>query len=398
MKKSWLTTITGDYRFVLILFILLAVVASLQAYFLGGKTYLENPHLYTHYNNYVIFKMSFFHLLQGKDLYIHYPAEQWDLYKYSPAFALFFGLLAWLPDILGLTIWNLLNAFLVFLAFRALSGFDTRQKVLMLLLVAIELMTSMQNSQSNGLMAGLIILSFALLQKEHFLWATLCIVATVYIKLFGVVAMALFLFYPHKGKIALYTMLWMVLFAILPIVITGPNQLIFLYKSWGHMLAHDHSISYGFSVMGWLKSWFHLNINKNLVLLLGTILFCIPLSRIKLYRDYNFRLLLLASILIWVVIFNHKAESPTFIIAMSGIVIWFFSQKHSKTNLVILLTAFILTSLTSTDLFPHVLRESLIKPYVIKAIPAIFIWFLIIYEMTFKKYRPVFVSRSAPGK
>jgi len=45
---------------------------------------------YSHYNNYIIFKQSFYHLIAQKDLYIHYPQEQYDLFKYPPTFALLF--------------------------------------------------------------------------------------------------------------------------------------------------------------------------------------------------------------------------------------------------------------------------------------------------------------------
>lgn len=46
------------------------------------------------YNNYVIFKMSFPHLVNNEDLYIVQPEEHWDLYKYTPTFAVLFrGLL-----------------------------------------------------------------------------------------------------------------------------------------------------------------------------------------------------------------------------------------------------------------------------------------------------------------
>jgi hypothetical protein len=53
---------------------------------------------YKDYNVYVIFKQAFFHLIAQKNLYILYPHEHWDLYKYSPTFALFIVLLAYLPD------------------------------------------------------------------------------------------------------------------------------------------------------------------------------------------------------------------------------------------------------------------------------------------------------------
>ena len=372
----------------LVLFVVLAILASVQSVLLGLKTFQPDGPLYTHYNNYVIFVQSFFHLLEQKDLSILYPAEHWDLYKYSPTFALFFGLFAYLPAVLGLSLWNVLNALILFFGVKALPNFsdkgvETHGRASLLLLVIVpELMTSLQNTQSNAMMAGLMIWAFACLERRQYLAATFFIMATVYIKIFGLVAMALFLFYPRKDKLALYSALWAVVLFVLPLVVVDWQQLLFLYRSWGHLLQDDHSISYGFSVMGWLNTWFGLMADKIVVLGIGVLLFCLPLLRFKLYSNFTFRILTLCSVLIWVIIFNHKAESATFVIAMSGIAIWFFAQeKLSRENLVLLVLAIVFTSLSPTDLFPKFIRKALLEPYVVKAVPCILIWGKIISEM-----------------
>src|SRR5580658_9739822 len=91
--------------FLLVVYVAIAVIAAVQLVALG-------PHLFempkttstdimhrqevlnlfigthqTYYNNYVIFKYSFFHLIDGKNLYGIYPDDHWDLFKYSPTFA-----------------------------------------------------------------------------------------------------------------------------------------------------------------------------------------------------------------------------------------------------------------------------------------------------------------------
>lgn len=373
-------------RFVFGVYILLALGATLQSYF-GNPTTFNNLE-YTPYNNYLIFKQSFFHLIEGKDLFILYPKEHWDLYKYSPTFSLMMAPLAILPDVLGLFFWNLLNALILFFGIKKLqmparfkeAGFQ-KNHVFILLFVGLELMTSLQNEQSNGLLAGLIILAFVFLEKEKIWLGTLCIALTFYIKIFGIVAFALFLVYPKKGKFILSSMVWMVVLGILPVVFVGVEQLIFLYESWGKMLSEDHAASYGYSVMGWLQGWFGLDVSKNVIVLLGVALFCLPLVKIKSYSNYDFRWRLLISILIWVVIFNHKAESPTFVIAMSGVGIWYFFSEKTNVNLALVILAFIFTSLSPTDLFPRFLREQFVIPYVMKAVFCIAIWGKVIWEM-----------------
>ncbi len=53
-------------RTLLILFLLLGILASVQSVLLGLKTFVPDGPLYTHYNNYVIFTQSFFHLLEHR--------------------------------------------------------------------------------------------------------------------------------------------------------------------------------------------------------------------------------------------------------------------------------------------------------------------------------------------
>lgn len=373
-------------RFIFGVYMLLALSATLQSYY--GSPTIFNDLEYTAYNNYLIFKQSFFHLIEGKDLFILYPKEHWDLYKYSPTFSLMMAPLAILPDVVGLFIWNLLNALVLFFGIKKLQlparfkGIEfSKISMFIILFVGLELMTSLQNEQSNGLLAGLIILAFVFLEKEKIWLGTLCITLTFYIKIFGIVAFSLFLVYPQKGKFILSSAVWMIVLALMPAVFVGFDQLIFLYESWGRMLGEDHAASYGYSVMGWLQIWFGLEVSKNVIVLLGVALFCLPLVKFKRNLNYEFRWRLLVSILIWVVIFNHKAESPTFVIAMSGVGIWYFFSKKTKVNLALVILAFVFTSLSPTDLFPRFLRESFVIPYVMKAMFCILIWGKVIWEM-----------------
>jgi hypothetical protein len=120
---------------------------------------------------------------------------------------------------------------------------------------------------------------------------------------------------------------------------------------------------------------------KTTVLLAGAVLFCIPLLRYKFFSDLKFRLFFLSSILIWIVIFNHKAESPTFIIAITGAAIWFFSQKVTTLNLILLILAFLLSVLSPTDLFPAYIRDHFIAPYNLMALPCLLIWLKITFDL-----------------
>lgn len=243
----------------------------------------------------------------------------------------------------------------------------------------------MQNGQSNALIAGLILLSFGLLERDKPFLATLCIIASAFIKLFGIVALALLLLYPKKTKSALYVLFWTVVFALLPLIFVDNEQYLKLIASYFRMLSEDYDASMGYSVMGWLKAWFSIDIDKNMVVASGALAFMLPFAKIKSYKHLDFRMLILSSALIWMVIFNHKAESPTFVIAMTGLAIWFVQSPKNTFNILLFAVAFVFVSLSPTDIFPRQLREAFVKPYVMKAFPCILVWGFILYtQLTYK--------------
>lgn len=381
--ENKITKLFLNFRFILILYIIIALVATAQSFFQGPKIIENNEH--SHYNNYNIFKYSYYHLLEGSSLYRYYPEEHYDLYKYSPTFSLFFGPMASLPDLVGMSIWNLINVLLLLYAIRILPGVNDKFKVWLLLLVLFELVGSIQNEQSNGMMAALIILGFSFLERKNYILASLFIVCTIFIKLFGVVALALFIFYPKKLKLIGYTLFWIIFLLAVPLLVTSFSNLIFQYEEWGILLAQDHSESLGISFYGLIQSWFHLDISKNFILLIGVLLFVLPLIKYKNYHSLRFRLLMLSSILIWVVIFNHKAESPTFVIAMSGIGVYLFSERWTNRKKLLLMFSLLLTSIVFQDFIPRSFRNEYIIHYNLKVLPSVIVWFMVIWEMLMRK-------------
>ena len=164
-------------------------------------------------------------MLQNKNLYVIHPNDQFDLYKYSPSFAVLFAPIAYLPDFWGLLVWNLLNTLVLFAAIRQLPLPSNKLNIILWLLV-VELLTSIQNEQSNALMAGLIMLCFTSLKNGKPWWAALWVVLATYIKVYGAVAFCLFLFFPQKPKFIMWSSIWALLFFCLPLMFTPMHQLL----------------------------------------------------------------------------------------------------------------------------------------------------------------------------
>ena len=381
-KNNWPKILNLNTAFWFLLAITLAV--SLQQYFLADRLFWDA--MRPQYNNYLIFKYSFSHLIDDLNLYTEHPQDHGDYFKYSPTFALFMGLLYYLPDWLGLIFWNLLNTLYLFFAIRFLPNIDSKSKVFILLFVLLELIGNLQNEQSNALMTGLIVLTFVSFERKNLLLAGLFIALGIYLKIFAVLAAALFLLYPQKLRFILNFFMWMIVLWTLPLLVISPSQLIDQYVGWGNILLSDHEARYGFSVLGILHKWFGLDPSKIVVLIVGVLLFCLGYIRTDLFKEYGYRLLFLSSILIWVILFNHTAESSGYILAMTGCAFWFFFQQKSTFNTILIFSTFVIVSLFSTDIMPVTIRNDYIYPYYIRTLPVLMIWFVVLHEMLFNKF------------
>jgi Glycosyltransferase family 87 len=378
------------------------IAFSLQRWSLGNL-----PNGYTAYENYVIFRNSFVHLFEQTNIYGAFPAEQWDLYKYSPAFALCMAPFRLLPDALGLTTWNLLNAFVFLAGLYRLPVLDARQRAFCAWFLLPELLGSIQNSQSNGLTAGLMLLAFAAFERGKTARAAAFIAGAAFIKVFGILAAVLCVLYPKPFKFSVQLALCCLFLALVPFAFLPPNYSAQLYIWWAELLRDDHAASIGLSVAGWLQSWFGWAPPKSAIALAGLVLlgasilapilrslaskspsairpapspisgsrYAIPGPRTNL----RYRILAWSALLIWVVVFNHKAESPTFIIALSGVSLWYAVSSKKIGSKVLLWACFALASLSPTDFFPRTLRQQIIQPYVLKAVPFIAAWGLITF-------------------
>lgn len=365
-------------RFMFFAYILIFLLATIVQYNKTGKTFQGDP--YTTYNNFKIFKSSFDHLINYKNIYKEFPQDHWDLYKYSPAFAVWMAPFAALPDFPGLLLWCMLNAMVLFFGIKYLPHLNDKIKASILLFIVMEAVTANQNTQSNALMAGLFLFTFNFLEQEKIPAATLMITISIFIKLFGLVFFMLFLFYPKKFQAALYSLMWILVFTFMPLIVVSWDQLMFLYSEWSEILLADTK-AMGISIYSWLHYWFGLHDVKTWAFPAGIIIMCLPLLKWKAYKDYAFRLMMFAALLIWVVIFSYRAESPTYIIAATGVAIWFFACQSKLIDKILVITVFVFTILSPTDLFPDFIRENLVEPYYLKGTACVFAWFKVMYDI-----------------
>lgn len=377
-KQAILRTISHPFTIPLLLFVVVVLI-TLQNILMGvNKFWGAND---TFYNNYVIFKSSFTLLLHNENLYAFHRSEYADLYKYSPTFAFFMGVFSWQPDFTGLLLWNLLNVFTVYVALKNFKPVPSAQKPWLFLFILFELIICVQNSQSNALILGLTILSFNFLEREKYVWATLFIALGIYIKIYSGIGCLLLLFYPKRFKSIALLAAWCVVLFLLPALLTGLPELLQQYKNWLVLLTADANESVGMNVFLYMELFFTKPISKILTLILAAVFLFSPLLLFKKYGQLRFRTLYLCLLLIWVVIFNYKAESPTFIITMAGIGIWYFINEKTIPRKILFFATLVFTSLWLTDIIPPALRNAFIHPLYIKAFFPSFVLGFIFYDL-----------------
>jgi hypothetical protein len=286
---------------------------------------LQRGVLHPHHHTYTDFRDSFYHLVRHQALYAHYAAQGPDLFKYSPAFALLFAPFALPPYALGLFLWNLCNVFALYFALRALL--PRREAGLAGLLLIPEVLAATQASQSDTLVAALIIFAFAATERDRSLGAATAIGIGTAIKLFPLAALSFALFQPRPWRTLLLTLATIAALAALPLLVLSPHELAAQYQAWVHVMRVDTLVR-GQSVMGLLATVIRGSWPNWPVQLLGTLLLLAPLAlRRDRWREPRFRLLFLASLLVFAVIFNHRAERSSFVIAVAGIVIWYLAGR-----------------------------------------------------------------------
>ncbi|WP_145859613.1 glycosyltransferase family 87 protein [Pedobacter suwonensis] len=372
---SKLSSLLLKKQCVFAVYLILALVA-------GFKQYHHHS-----YNNYLIFKYVYWHTVDLQNLYNNYPEYQ-DSNHYGPVFSVFIAPFALLPDGLGCILWNIANVTILLWGIYSLP-ISLNKRTIIAWICAHETLTALFSFQFNIALTGLILLSFSYLIKKKEVQSAFFIALGTLIKLYGIVGLAFFFFTKNKLKFILGCFIAFAGLFALPMVISSPAFVMQSYSDWYHSLAHKNDLNASLtsfqdiSLMGIVRRITgNINIPNTPFLLGGLILFGLPYVRINQYKHLGFRLMLLASTLIFTVIFSSGSESPTYIIAFAGVAIWFMLQQNPKNGWTIglFIFAFILTSLSPTDIFPGQVKE-FIRLYSLKALPCVIIWLTIIYQM-----------------
>lgn len=337
-------------------------------------------------NDFAIFSAASGNLRNGADLYILHPGRAYDLFKYSPTFALLFTPIALLPSLLGLFVWNALGALALWYALWRLL--PAREAAVSHLLVYLALLRNMQSAQSNALVAALVIAAFLALERERWWRAAAAIGVGVSIKLFPAVAAAMALGRRNGHRLVVPLLGIGLALGVAPLAVTDGRTLAAQYASWRRLHGTQRDDA-GQSMMSVIERAFAIHWPQWWWQALGLALLLIPfvLATRRARVDRCVRLQLLASLLVFMVIFNHKAEAQSYIIAICGVSIWWASHPDARWRLGVALAVVALTNLPSTDLAPDLVKAAI--PALWRgAIPCSLLWCLQQAELVRALRRP----------
>lgn len=364
-----------DKRFVLFIWVLLGLIAGIKHATKGV------------FNDYLIFKSVYYHTVEQVNLYLYYPELNGDCNHYGPIFSLVFAPFALLPDSVGTILWDLAMSLVLFIAIYKLP-FKWNGKVIIFYICLQGLYANAVNSETNTLMAAMIIGSFLFIKKENDFWAACLIALGMMIKLYGILGFAFFFFSKHKTKLVGSFVFWCAVFFVLPMLISSPQFILQTYVDWYESLVYKnglnmHSLNQDISVMGMIRRILGDREFSNLfVLVPAAFIFLLQYVNVKNFNDIRFQLGILASSLLFIVLFSTGSEPCTYIIATLGVAIWFVLQRKPYNKGVIFLLILTLVMVFATSgMMPSHIRNTYIKGYALEALPHFIVWLILVYQL-----------------
>ena len=370
-----------DFRTLAGLWLLLGVLAAVMK-------------MHSH-NNFLVFRGSFWHAWQGLPLYAEYPQEYWDINHYGPLFSLVIAPFAVVPEWLGLLMWCIALSLGLYVAVRR-SLLTSGQQLFVLWFCAHELLTALYMQQFNIAIAAIIVGAFFLIEKERDATAAFLIVLGTLVKIYDIVGLAFFFFSKHKVRFVAALAVWSAVMFVAPMVLSSPDYVVGQYQAWMVDLASKNSenaeaLMQNISLLGMTHRVTGLEFSDLWLIVPGLVMFGIPYLRINQYQNVAFRQTLLASVLMFTVLFSTGSESSGYIIALVGVVVWYTAApwQRNRWDVALMIFVFVLTSLSPSDLFPAYLRKEWVQPYALKALPVTIVWFKLCYEMWTRDYCPI---------
>lgn len=320
------------------------------------------------------------HWLQGLDPYAVY--EGYDFYKLSPTFLLPLIGFAQLPFVVSAILWQFISIALFALAMVGLLRYLPLNQPLSLgwsLFLPFLLLTDFQLNgtylQSNTLVVAVMALGWLAYVEQRWILAALLLAWVSNMKLYPLVLM-LMLFVDLRWRFIVASLLVHLLLLLIPFMVWSQAQSILLYDSWLERLLIDKTITYGepwgHFFLG-IKPFLEVNFGwvlhqgYGVILLVSALWVALPVLLLRRVGHFSMNVLwlLLVTALAWILLFSTRTEGPTLVLIapIYAYVLWWMMRieclNWRRLGLWLLVLTFVLTSLSTSDLFRGTLIHEL---------------------------------------
>lgn len=279
--------------------------------------------------NFLIFQNSTLDFWNGITPY----GEQWfrhglDYFLYAPLFNILFTPFAYMPDWLGPFAWNLMNYGLYAAAIYTLPRLSMESKSRILLYTLPILATTQLSFQYNVAIAYIYLFAFTLLESGRAPWAILLIMISALTKIYGGFELAILIFYPRIWRNLGWTLLIGVGLLLLPALKISIMELPAYYASWFDALSShtDSRLFEGFFnirlLWGDALPAYMAQIQVGVIAAVSALV----IANYRKFSDFNFRIQVLSIIMGWIILFSNSPEKHTYVIALVGYLLWYWTQ------------------------------------------------------------------------
>jgi hypothetical protein len=287
--------------------------------------------------NLMVFRQASHDLLAGDDLYVR---RAQDYFKYSPTFALLFEPIAALPPWLSAVVWSALNFGVAWAGLWAFVD-DPKKRERAVLFALVGVVIATDGDQSNLLVLGVSLLALrALSEGRGNVFAALLAVGAA-IKLFPLLCALAILLYPRKLANAARLAVAGAVLLVLPLLVTSLHALVRDYASWHALLSWDHDNT-GWSVMSLLQKGAGVTASNGSLQVMCLLALALPLvPALRFGVDAAFKRTFVASVLVFSVIANHRAEYATYVIFAGAVAAWWSVAKVNVARTTLVILAFV---------------------------------------------------------
>lgn len=398
MQEGWRRHLPST-RSLVVLYVVTGVVAGLVSHFAHAS------------QNLAVFRDASLALTRGEDLYVLRSA---DYYKYSPTFALAFLPFAIVPWIVAAALWPALNfgacAWGMVRACRAVwttetaAEQDARARWLLALAWPGIVLTT-DGDQSNLLVAGACLGALAFLLEDRHAVAAPLLAFAILVKLFPAALGVVWLADRRRTRAVASVAVATAGLALLPALVVGPAGLAMEYRSWWALIARDRgpaiatwsswSVMHAFDAIGLGVGAMSVQAAGTLLFLAGAAAFGATVLRAPedapFRREASFRFV--AATFAYALLFNHRSESPTYVLASIAGAMFVVAQKEIRAWHVALLALVVVAASPIHSAYRHrtivgiLSGKRLFHP--LRIVPLFFLWIALELEIA----RPLWHGR-----